>query len=71
ASTQDIYQRNIGAGLFTEWGIMNRYTAADFADSVVWTSDGDGSRPFLVTTDDGLVFTYLPGYNYNGVCAYP
>ncbi|MCX8643086.1 hypothetical protein J3U65_11290 [Gilliamella sp. B3791] len=71
ASTQDNYQRNIGAGLFTEWGIMNRYTAAGFADSIVWTSDGGGSRPFLVTTDDGFVYTFLPGYTYHGVCAYP
>ncbi|OCG07633.1 hypothetical protein A9G13_05255 [Gilliamella sp. wkB178] len=72
SSTMNNYQRNIGAGLFTEWGIMNDYTAAGFVDYYYWTSDSYGSNQFIVHSGYGIVDSDNPSYSRSGgVCAYP
>ncbi|OCG07971.1 hypothetical protein A9G13_07145 [Gilliamella sp. wkB178] len=79
SSTENIYQRNIGAGLFTEWGDVTDYTAAGFVNPYYWwTSDSSGSNQYYVNSDAGFVDNgYVIGGNlvnsrgYYGVCAYP
>jgi hypothetical protein len=66
------YQRNIGAGFFTEWGSMHYYTDAGFVFNGYWTSD---------TTDIGIGveahygFAYISGTDgirrRYGVCTAP
>ena len=70
-STVNTYQRNIGAGLFTEWGNMGRYTAAGFANSSYWTSDRNDLDQFAVYSYNGHVSSNYPGHSYDGVCTYP
>ncbi|WP_141670850.1 hypothetical protein [Gilliamella sp. wkB178] len=67
------YQRNIGAGLFTEWGDIRNYTAAGFVDyGTYWTSDSIGSVQFGVQSAVGNVSSgYIFPNSLNGVCAYP
>ena len=66
------YQRNIGAGLFTEWGNMSDYTAAGFFYNYDWTSDISSSYPLTVYSRDGYVIRINPGDgSYGGGCAYP
>ncbi|WP_141670885.1 hypothetical protein [Gilliamella sp. wkB178] len=71
SSTWNNYQRNIGAGLFTEWGDMRYYTSAGFVYSNYWTSDSYGSNQFPVNSYDGRVYNVSPSLRDNGVCAYP
>ncbi|OCG08747.1 hypothetical protein A9G13_01415 [Gilliamella sp. wkB178] len=71
ASTQNNYQRNIGAGLFTEWGGMHYYTAAGFVNYYYWTPDSNGSNQFTVESYIGNVYSNFPSLSPNGVCAYP
>ena len=71
SSSKNNYQRNIGAGLFTEWGYMNVYTAAGFADIRYWTSDINGSYQFYVFSSYGNVVSYNPSVSHYGVCTYP
>ncbi|OCG08977.1 hypothetical protein A9G13_02665 [Gilliamella sp. wkB178] len=71
SSTVNYYQRNIGAGLFTEWGYMNGYTAAGFVIDYHWTSDSSGSFQFFVYSHNGSVSSFNPGSSGSGVCAYP
>ncbi|WP_141670839.1 hypothetical protein [Gilliamella sp. wkB178] len=71
SSTENRYQRNIGAGLFAEWGSMITYTAAGFAYYVYWTSDSDGSNQFYVDSSLGDVRSANPSLSLTGVCAYP
>ncbi|OCG09073.1 hypothetical protein A9G13_03180 [Gilliamella sp. wkB178] len=65
------YQRNIGAGLFTEWGDMTGYTAAGFVYNRYCTSDSNGSYQFNLMPNFGNVFSVNPSYVTYGVCAYP
>ncbi|OCG10287.1 hypothetical protein A9G13_00675 [Gilliamella sp. wkB178] len=75
-SNNNNYQRNIGAGLFTEWGFMVNYNAtaagAGFGYFYYWTSDSDGSNQFTVVHPNfGNVEFNIPSL-YNGVvCVYP
>ncbi|MCX8728444.1 hypothetical protein [Gilliamella sp. B2838] len=71
ASTQNNYQRNIGAGLFTEWGYMYSYAAAGFVSYFYWASDSNGRSPFYVGSDDGDVDSIDPVNSFRGFCAYP
>ncbi|OCG09074.1 hypothetical protein A9G13_03185 [Gilliamella sp. wkB178] len=71
SSSGNHYQRNIGAGLFAEWGRMDYYTAAGFFITLYWTSDRDGSFQFGVDTGNGYVYSINPDYSYGGGCAYP
>ncbi|OCG07970.1 hypothetical protein A9G13_07140 [Gilliamella sp. wkB178] len=72
SSTVNRYQRNIGAGLFTEWGDVYDYTAAGFVNSYYyWTSDSRGSIQFRVYSNTGSVWSNSPTSVIYGVCAYP
>ncbi|OCG06701.1 hypothetical protein A9G13_10615 [Gilliamella sp. wkB178] len=72
SSTVNYYQRNIGAGLFTEWGYMHPYTDAGFFYNYYWTSDSNGSNQFNVYSLTGdVVKDGDPSIGYNAVCAYP
>ncbi|OCG07847.1 hypothetical protein A9G13_06440 [Gilliamella sp. wkB178] len=71
SSSGNHYQRNIGAGLFTEWGSMYFYTAAGFVYNYYWTSDSNGSNQFYVNSNDGYVGSGNPRDSHYGVCAYP
>ena len=78
------YWRHIGTGLFSEWGIMDYYTGANFNQNVFfWTQDRVRTRdrggreylvPFMVESKMGSV--KLPGNfrdttNGYGLCVYP
>jgi hypothetical protein len=68
-SSRNNYTRHIDAGFFSEWGIMNGYTGASFADSYDWTSDAAGSYQFFVYSYGGYIdWDRLGGSNYV-VCA--
>ncbi|OCG08779.1 hypothetical protein A9G13_01580 [Gilliamella sp. wkB178] len=71
SSRGNTYQRNIGAGLFTEWGGLSVYTAAGFVIDGNWTSDSSGSYQFFVYSGTGYVDSHYPYNSFGGVCAYP
>jgi hypothetical protein len=56
-SSDDYYQRNIGAGFFTEWGEIKFYTDAGFVSNFYLTSDVidvmTSRGRFIVASDDG------------------
>ncbi|WP_238786451.1 hypothetical protein [Gilliamella sp. ESL0232] len=64
------YRRHIGAGFFTEWGVMNYYSGAGFAMLGYWTSDEAGSNQFRVYSDDGYADSYTVRDNFV-VCTTP
>ncbi|MCX8583603.1 hypothetical protein J3T94_06145, partial [Gilliamella sp. B3372] len=69
SSSGNYYQRNIGAGFFTEWGRMYDYSGVGFYNSWYWTSGPNGSTQFIVNTSYGGV-----DWNYNythGLCSHP
>ncbi|OCG10283.1 hypothetical protein A9G13_00655 [Gilliamella sp. wkB178] len=72
SSNGNHYQRNIGAGFFTEWGDMFTYAAADFNNLYVyWTSDSASSTDhYYVGWSNGNVDSFTTGYG-SGLCVYP
>ncbi|WP_147405404.1 hypothetical protein [Orbus hercynius] len=55
------YQRQIGGGLFSEWGVTSfrYYTESDFNQTIFWTSDKYGSTSqYIVNSATGEVSTY-------------
>ena len=71
SSSNNAYQRHIGAGFFTEWGYMNCYADAGFVYSDYWTSDATGSNQFDVRSDNGNVFSYSASHSDYAVCTAP
>ncbi|WP_141675062.1 hypothetical protein [Gilliamella sp. Bif1-4] len=73
SSRHNKYQRHIGAGFFTEWGIMHEYADAGFVDYHYWTSDVTGSYQFLVNSIFGDVRSYRAGTSTRlyAVCTTP
>ncbi|OTQ77398.1 hypothetical protein [Gilliamella apis] len=83
-SWYNFYWRYIGTGLFSEWGVMDYYTGANFNQNVFfWTQDRGWTRdrggrdylvPLMVESRSGSV--KLPG-NFRdttggyGLCVYP
>ncbi|OCG79692.1 hypothetical protein A9G44_10095 [Gilliamella sp. Occ4-3] len=65
------YQRNIGAGFFTEWGRMYNYTDAGFVGPFYWTSDATGSSQFIVYSTDGYVTITDASFSSGGLCTAP
>ncbi|OCG36146.1 hypothetical protein [Gilliamella sp. Gris1-4] len=57
-SSVNAYMRHIGAGFFTEWGIMFNYADAGFVFDY-WTSNAVGGNRFAVTSDRGEVRSYI------------
>ncbi|MWN05186.1 hypothetical protein, partial [Gilliamella sp. Pas-s95] len=70
-SSGNNYQRNIGAGFFTEWGRIFNYADAGFAYSLYWTSDATGSKGVLVGPTDGHVISDGASYSNYAVCTAP
>ena len=54
SSPNNIYQRHIEAGFFSEWGSMYTYTGAGFGSNSYWTSDANSNNPFVVFLAHGL-----------------
>jgi hypothetical protein len=71
SSSGNHYQRNIGAGFFTEWGYMTGYAAVGFAVYSIWTSDATGSDQFVVYPDSGVVYSNSASYSRCGLCTAP
>ncbi|OCF99091.1 hypothetical protein A9G16_05005 [Gilliamella apicola] len=79
SSPQNTYMRNIGGGLFSEWGNIYQYPDARFDEwyERYWTSDqsiDNNEHYFLVDSDAGsIVYNSYAGigYNLSGVCVYP
>ena len=71
SSSGDYYQRNIGAGFFTEWGCMPYYADAGFVNVSYWTSDATGSYQFTVRSNYGNVSSYSASFSYYAVCTAP
>ncbi|MCO6556456.1 MAG: hypothetical protein J6577_04405, partial [Gilliamella sp.] len=71
SSSDNNYMRHIGAGFFTEWGIMHHYADAGFVFSDYWTSDATGSNQFLVNSYFGDVNSYSASSGWYAVCTAP
>ncbi|MWN32955.1 MULTISPECIES: hypothetical protein, partial [unclassified Gilliamella] len=71
SSSDNHYQRHIGAGFFTEWGYMVGYLYLGFYDRGYWTSDAAGSELFRVLSSTGYVSSYTANYSYGVVCTTP
>ncbi|NUF48337.1 hypothetical protein [Gilliamella sp. ESL0250] len=73
SSKGNYYQRQIGAGFFTEWGAMYHYTeGSDFGNDGHPVSDPTGDNTyFAVTTFDGQVLRNPAYIDYEGLCVTP
>ncbi|NUE96355.1 hypothetical protein GYW75_08160, partial [Gilliamella sp. ESL0232] len=71
SSSKNNYQRQIGAGLFTEWGFMINYADADFDYYTYNTSDAFGRDHFGIESGSGFTSITLGSYNYPVVCTTP
>ncbi|OCG79519.1 hypothetical protein [Gilliamella sp. Occ4-3] len=72
SSSTNNYQRNIGAGFFTEWGRMYNYgTDAGFANYGYSTSDATGSDQFGVSSNGGNVYSNSASPSRYGLCTAP
>ncbi|OCG78933.1 hypothetical protein [Gilliamella sp. Occ4-3] len=71
SSSGNHYQRNIGAGLFSEWGVMMYYAdIASLHDTDNWTSDAAGRAPFVVNLV-GMVDLSTPIHTNQVFCTAP
>ncbi|WP_141673017.1 hypothetical protein [Gilliamella sp. App6-5] len=72
SSSGNYYQRQIGAGFFTEWGKMRYYFKAGFSDDGYPVTDPTGDDTFFaVVTFDGSVFRNPSYVIYEGLCVTP
>ncbi|MCO6516435.1 MAG: hypothetical protein J6586_08060 [Snodgrassella sp.] len=71
SSSNNVYMRHIGAGFFTEWGVMYSYADAGFIGNLYWTSDAPGSNGFTVTSYYGNVGSFSASISYSAVCTVP
>ncbi|MWN32953.1 hypothetical protein GQ596_10915, partial [Gilliamella sp. Pra-s60] len=73
SSSDDTYERHIGAGFFTEWGSMYHYADSGFANSLYWTSGATGSYnyQFIVRSEDGYVSSDGAHWSRYGLCTAP
>ena len=71
SSSNNHYQRRIGAGFFTEWGSMRSYGNASFPNSNNWAADEKDDTHFQVFAKNGEVVTYSSGNPGYGLCVYP
>ncbi|OCF98287.1 hypothetical protein A9G08_08220 [Gilliamella sp. wkB195] len=72
-SPDNFHQRHIGAGFFSEWSDLSRYSGASFDYGEVWTSDANGSNRFTVNSILGSVYgsEYSGDPNNRGICVWP
>ena len=77
SSASNNYTRHIGAGFFSEWGMMQDYPRGDFHgglfydDAYYWTSDiSPHNAFFVVNSNTGTISVNMYSEHY-GVCVYP
>ncbi|MWN05107.1 hypothetical protein [Gilliamella sp. Pas-s95] len=71
SSSNNYFQRHIGAGFFTEWGLMDEYDVG-FSFYDYWTSDASGSDGFfIVDAANGAVNSNSARYYHYGLCSAP
>jgi len=70
SSSNNHYQRRIGAGFFTEWGFMREYGNASFPNWNNWAADEKDDTHFQVIANNGQVSSNPTGFAY-GLCVYP
>ncbi|WP_279085333.1 hypothetical protein [Gilliamella apis] len=74
SSASNNYTRHIGAGFFSEWGMMRDYPHGDFHGydhANYWTSDiSPHDAFFVVNSNTGTINVNMYSENY-GVCVYP
>ena len=71
SSSGNHYQRQIGAGLFSEWGNMVNYTESGFIYGSYWASTPGGTYEFGVDSFGGGAYIGNPASRTYGVCASP
>ncbi|MWN32964.1 MULTISPECIES: hypothetical protein, partial [unclassified Gilliamella] len=71
SSSGNYYQRHIGAGFFTEWGLIGYYADAGFVDLYYWTRDATGSNQFDVYSGGGGVLSNRASNRSYAVCTAP
>ncbi|MWN30855.1 MULTISPECIES: hypothetical protein [unclassified Gilliamella] len=69
-SSDNNYERHIGAGFFTEWGEMGDYVDAGFVGTY-WTNAVAGSDKFYVYSYNGAVSSIPGTYTRYAVCPTP
>ena len=72
------YQRRIGAGLFTEWGVMSTYAGANFKSEYASRNEGyystkreKGIAKEYVSQGSGRLRNGSEAYSFYGVCVSP
>ncbi|MCO6561361.1 MAG: hypothetical protein J6574_09770, partial [Gilliamella sp.] len=71
SSGNNVYQRRIGAGFFTEWGRMDNYADAGFVSDFYQTSDVKTTDGFYLHAhaQDGMIRDYR--LRYYAACTTP
>ena len=70
SSPDNHYQRRIGAGFFTEWGDMRRYTGANFHNYHYWTSEVS-YNDYMFTVAGSDAWISHNNSTETGLCTYP
>ncbi|NUF27568.1 hypothetical protein [Gilliamella sp. ESL0254] len=65
------YDRQIGAGLFSEWGDVRGYSTAGFGGMNHWTSDVGSNGPFSVYSHTGSILSKGSPWGDYAVCTTP
>ncbi|WP_238786369.1 hypothetical protein [Gilliamella sp. ESL0232] len=71
SSDGNYHMRHIGAGFFTEWGVMLYYADAGFVFYDYWTSDAAGNYWFAVVSHSGDLYSDNPNKGLWAVCTTP
>ncbi len=78
SSPNNLYQRQIGAGLFTEWGAMDYYSGAGFYLYGYWANDLTTDLDilntlgqFYVASGSGSIDRIDTTHSIYGICTYP
>ena len=77
SSPGNYYQRRIGAGLFTEWGVMSTYTGANFksysypSSGYYLTNEGSEGNRVVVNPSNGQLRNFNTLSDVYGVCVSP
>lgn len=66
------YKRQIGGGLFSEWGRMYEYEDASFLDNNYWVAEMMEDKNFVVNAGDGRISTRQSSdLSLYTICTYP
>ena len=69
SSPHNYYQRQIGAGFFTEWGSVSDYYNTDFINHYYWAKVVTNSSQFIVDSESGYIDQSIS--DFYGLCVYP